>query len=219
MSYGSVAVDLIWIDDWEAHPDGPTVSLRCPGCRQVGTFDSSPARDLHDGQHFFGSRRCPNPSCRAHVFVVTDNYGEVITTYPPEIIDFDTTDLPPVVVHALEEAITCHAAKCYRASALMVRRTLEELCAEQNVSGRTLEAGLDALRGKVPVADRMIEGLHDLRLLGNDAAHVTSKDFDQVGQPEATLAIDITKQLLRDIYQHDALIKQLDARKKPRAGG
>lgn len=64
----------------------------------------------------------------------------------------------------------------------MVRRTLEDLCADRGADGPNLKARLAALSDRVALAQALVEGLDTLRLLGNDAAHVDLKDFDQVRQ-------------------------------------
>lgn len=163
---------------------------------------------------YLGHRRCPNPECRAHVFTVVAADGSLKTSYPPETIDFDSSKLPPEIVQTLEEAIICHAANCFRASALMVRRTLEELCEDQKTTGKNLKERLQTLSGKIAIATRLVDGLDDLRLLGNDAAHVELKDFDAVGEEEAGLAIEIVKEVLKGVYQYDDLINRLAARKQ-----
>ena len=59
-----------------------------------------------------------------------------------------------------------------------------------------------------------LDALDDLRLLGNDAAHVESKDYDQVGQPETSITIEITKEILKGVYQMDSLVQKLKGLKK-----
>jgi hypothetical protein len=66
----------------------------------------------------------------------------------------------------------------------MVRRTLEELREDQKTTENNLNERLQSLSGKIAIATRLVEGLDDLRLLGNDAAHVELKDFDAVGEEE-----------------------------------
>src|SRR5436309_1773048 len=95
----------------------PNLSMRCPACRQLGSFEGI-GQDLFliapGGPWTVGHRRCPNPACHTHVFVVFDNASFTVTaSYPPEVIDFDSTNVPPNVVAALEEAIKCHANECY----------------------------------------------------------------------------------------------------------
>jgi hypothetical protein len=113
------------------------VKLRCPSCRQRGTFDSLGGHDLVvPPRTIAGYRRCPDPSCLALVFFVGDSVNEsLVVSYPAERIDFDAVNIPTPVIGALEEAITCHANKCFIASAIMVRKTLEELCRDRGATG------------------------------------------------------------------------------------
>jgi hypothetical protein len=89
-------------------------------------------------------RICPNSECSALVFVA-EEVGSPRTVFPPEVIDFDATNLPPRILASLEEAVKSHAAGCYRASALMVRRVLEELCEDKKATGTNLMQRLGAL--------------------------------------------------------------------------
>jgi hypothetical protein len=207
-------------------PQNPIdISLRCPTCRHQATLDefvnvhdlraSVPGLEIGTPVRY-GQRRCPNPECGAHVFVVFDEtQRKVHASYPPEIIDFDATELPAAVLSSLEEAIQCHAAGAYRASAIMVRRTLEDLCADNNATGGNLKERLQALSAKVVLPKALLDGLDNLRLLGNDAAHIEAQTYAQVGEEEVVLAIDITKEVLKAVYQYGSLIDRLNALKKP----
>lgn len=63
-------------------------------------------------------------------------------------------------------------------------------------------------------ATGLFDGLDELRLLGNDAAHVESKDYDDIGQEEVELAIEFTKEVLKALYQYAALKSRLVALKR-----
>ncbi len=200
------------------------VKLRCPACRQRGTFEPVVSHDakIHKGGSstaytILGQRRCPDPECNAHVFVAWDTQypGRLIISYPPERIDFDTTDIPSTVVNSFEEAISCHAGQCYVAAAIMVRKTLEEICRERGAAGQNLKKRLEELRSKVVLPQELLDGLDDLRLLGNDAAHIESHEYDKVGQEEVEVGIEITKEVLKAVYQYSALIGRLQKLKKP----
>jgi hypothetical protein len=54
-----------------------------------------------------------------------------------------------------------------------------------------------------------LEGLHDLRLLGNDAGHVEARVYEDVGDEEVSAGIEIAKELIRAVYQYDAIMGQL----------
>ena len=80
---------------------GVVVSLRCPGCRQIGTFDGFlefDAQSQSGGRPCIaGLRLCPNPSCRALIFFVWDMVAappKLMASYPPERLDFDATNIP-----------------------------------------------------------------------------------------------------------------------------
>lgn len=180
------------------------VNLRCPACRNLGTFNGVGVQDiLTDPNTFLGQRRCPNPQCHAHVFVVFD-FNRILVSYPPERIDFDAADVPHPVISALEEAITCHANQCFTAGAIMVRKTLEELCRDRGAQGSNLKDRIRALGTKVVLPKELLDGLDDLRLLGNDAAHIESTEYENIGKEEVETGIDFTKEVLKAVYQYKA---------------
>jgi hypothetical protein len=192
------------------------VSLRCPSCGQNGTFESVGINDLQvqqpDGSYVrVGIRKCPNGECRLLLFYVRNTSDVVISSWPPEVIDFDATNLPASVSAALSEAITCHANECYIAAAIMVRKTLEELCADRGAEGGNLKERIAALRDKVVIPEDLLEGADELRLLGNDAAHIESREYDQVGREEVEVGIEFAKELLKAVYQMSALLARLRA--------
>jgi uncharacterized protein DUF4145 len=162
---------------------------------------------------FAGARRCPNLECAGLVQVVLRS-NAVIESFPPEIIDFDSTNLPPNILSSLEEAIKAQAAACYRASALMIRRTLEELCDDKKAVGSDLKKRLASLSGSVVIPKELLDAADELRLLGNDAAHINAKDYDKIGPEESKLAIELAKELLKAVYQYASLVDRLKALKK-----
>lgn len=97
----------------------------------------------------------------------------------------------------------------------MVRRVLEELCLAKSALGKDLKARLSALAGSIVIPQELLGATDDLRLLGNDAAHVQAKAYDDIGKDEATIAIELAKELLKAVYQYSALVAKLKALKKP----
>jgi len=115
------------------------------------------------------------------------------------------------VLEAFQEAIVAEANQCYRASALMARRTLELVCADQGAEGATLVKRLQALGTRAILPEPLLQALDHLRLLGNDAAHVDARDYEQVGRDEVRLALDVSKELLKAVYQYNDLLARLGA--------
>jgi hypothetical protein len=200
------------------HTSGTVISVRCPACKRQGIFDSMP--NIYDlaiqnisPPVVAGQRRCPNPDCQALLFFVHQS-GKIVVSYPPELIDFDPVNLPATVLAAFEEAISCHANRCFIAAAIMVRKTLEELCLDRQVTGGNLKERIRSLSTKVVLPQELLDGLDDLRLLGNDAAHIESQEFNKVGQEEVEIGIEFAKEVLKAVYQYSALLTRLRALKK-----
>jgi hypothetical protein len=160
-----------------------------------------------------GMRRCPDPTCYALVYFVMGS-GKLVASFPAETLDFDATNIPAAVQSAFEEAIKCHAQSCFVASAIMVRKTLEELCRDRDAKGENLKGRIKALGTKVVLPQELLEGLDDLRLLGNDAAHIESQEYTKVGQEEVEVGIEFTNEVLKAVYQYSTLLARLRALKK-----
>jgi hypothetical protein len=114
----------------------------------------------------------------------------------------------------LEEAITCHADGCFVAAAIMVRKTLEELCRDRQAQGRDLKERIRDLGTKIVLPHDLLSGLDDLRLLGNDAAHIESREYDKLGKEEVEIGIEFTKEVLKATYQYSTLLGRLRSLKK-----
>jgi hypothetical protein len=71
------------------------------------------------------------------------------------------------------------------------------------------------LGGKVVLPRELLDGLDDLRLLGNDAAHVDSRIFQRIGKNEVEISVEFTKEVLKAVYQYNDLLTRLRALKKP----
>lgn len=125
-----------------ASGQGPKISVRCPACGHNGTFENL-LIDLKDQTtlFWFGQRRCPNSKCMTHIFYIQKPDGQIFT-YPQETIGFDKEGIPDRVLSAFEEAVKCHSTSCFIASAIMIRKTLEEVCADRGAAGDNLKKRL-----------------------------------------------------------------------------
>lgn len=193
------------------------IPIRCPACLREGTLDAIDLNDVtsQGSQYLFGMRRCPNPSCCIHIFFIEDRPNQKTIFYPPERLDFDAKDVPEPIKKTLIEAISCHSVECYAASALMIRRTLEELCKDRGAAGKNLKDRLSVLGSKVVLPNELMDALNNVRLLGNDAAHVESQDYAQIGKEEVEIAVEFTKEVLKAVYQYSGLLNRLNSLKKP----
>ena len=195
--------------------DNRPLAIRCPNCRQMGTFQVlANVNDIRTYNTFLGQRVCPDPDCRTHVFCVYDVNGNVEKSYPVQRLDFDPKAIPGAIAKTFSEALSCYAEGLFVAAAIMIRRTLEELCEDKAATGANLKERISALRSAVVLPQGLLTALDDLRLLGNDAAHIEAKTFDSIGKDELQIAIELTKEILKAVYQLDDLLSRLKALKK-----
>lgn len=195
---------------------GTRISTRCPHCGHNGTFEQM-GNDVNNNGMTFGLRRCPNESCFGHLFFVYNlNSRQVIITHPSDLIPFEKENIPENVLNAFQEAIVSHSNNCFVASAIMIRKTLEEICKDRGATGKNLYKRLEDLGSKIVVPQELIEGMQELRLLGNDAAHIESNTFDEIGKTEVEISIEFTKEILKAVYQYESLLGKLRSLKKPK---
>ena len=197
---------------------GTRISTRCPHCGHNGTFESV-GNDIFNNTNnrVFGLRKCPNQKCFGHLFFVyQSNTGEIILTHPSDSIPFDKERIPENVLNTFQEAIVSHSNNCFVASAIMIRKTLEEICKDRAASGKNLYKRLENLGSKIVIPNELIEGMQELRLLGNDAAHIESNTFEEIGKNEVEISIEFTKEILKAVYQYESLLEKLRGLKKPK---
>jgi hypothetical protein len=198
------------------------VATRCPHCGHIGTFLTVGIHDInttkrvtHNNrvvvmpEHFLGVRRCPNEKCRGHLFFIADDQRNILLTSPSESIPFDKENIPKNVLNAFEEAIKCHSISCFVASAIMIRKTLEQICIDRGASGKNLYTRLQDLGNRILIPKELLEGMNELRLLGNDAAHIEAQTFNEVGKEEIEVSLDFAKEILKAVYQYDSLLQKL----------
>lgn len=203
---------------------GPNIELklRCPECGHLGTFGPTPAADLiyqprgEPENARAGVRICPNRDCQALVFFtgLRGSDGQGITTYPSSADRLNLAHVPPAVAAALTEAIDCYECRTYVAAVIMVRKALEGLCHERGATKGMLGQRLKALKAEVILPEKLFELMESIQLLGNDAAHVEMRDFREIGEPEADLAISLGQKVVEAVYGYTDLMRRVDELKK-----
>lgn len=204
-------------DNAQAEPPRVDIRGRCPACGRDATFESLPIQDLWFAEYRLGQRRCPNASCRSHIFFIwraEKEGGKVVATFPSQKAPFDKADIPDKVAATFEEAITCHAEGCFKAAALMIRRTLEEMCRDKDAVGDTLKDRIQSLENVLVVPKQLFDLMGRLRLLGEDAARVESRAYDEIAKDEVEVGIELTKEILKAVYQYSSLLTKMKALKK-----
>ena len=80
--------------------------------------------------------------------------------------------------------------------------------------GVNLKEKIKNLRNKVLIPEELLDAADELRLLGNDAAHIEAKEFSEIGEPELNIAIEFAKEILKAVYQYSALLNKMQSLKK-----
>lgn len=189
------------------------ISMKCPHCDHNGTFETLYQNQtdfkIHD-ENVLGVRKCPNEKCFGHLFFVYSRKSkEILISYPPNTIPFDKANIPSKVLGAFQEAIISHSNQCFVASAIMIRKTLEEICKDKGATGKDLYKRLESLKSKIVIPKELMESMQELRLLGNDAAHIESNTFSEIGKEEVEISIELTKEILKGVYQYESLLGKL----------
>lgn len=212
------------VDEIAGDANRTAISVRCPHCRELGSFDVVRAKSVvfrklgKSGpnqvvaEYYASIRICPNVKCKGLVFTIEGRNG-TIEIEPPQLLDFNIENLPPRCQQTLKEAIACHGAGAYRAAAMMVRRLLEEICDENSATGNNLHNRLANLRNLIVLPQPLFDAMNELKALGNDAAHIEAKAYDNIGRDEAEDSIELAKEILKALYQLKGLLGRLQARK------
>ncbi len=154
------------------------------------------------------------PSCWDPFVVTQEDYGGDFSD--PEILYPQAVrlnpNLPKRILAAYSEADACFRARSYTAAAIMCRKTLEGLCAEHGVTGKSLVAQLKELRDRSIIENRLFEWADALRISGNEAAHDIGVT---VSQEDARDILEFTNALLEYVF---TFRDKFDAFKKRRAG-
>ncbi|MFI5896733.1 DUF4145 domain-containing protein [Actinoplanes sp. NPDC051513] len=123
-----------------------------------------------------------------------------------------SAEVPEAARKSFEEARACHHAGQFTAAALMVRRTLEAVCADKGATGGSLHAKLNELKEMKTIEGKLTDWSHGLRALGNDAAHDTTVF---VSATDAQDALDLAEALLSYVYVLDTKYNAFKARRTP----
>ena len=105
--------------------------------------------------------------------------------------------LPERIAGPYRSARACFKIAEYDAAAMMCRKALEALCKEKVAQGRDLQARLESLRSQGHVDDKLLAWAHELRMVGNDAAHNVDSGLTQ---EDARDALEFSEALLMYVY-------------------
>jgi hypothetical protein len=121
--------------------------------------------------------------------------------------------VPADIAEDMQEAIRAHAFGLNTAAGVLGRRVIEMMTREKNAAGGNLKARIDDLCTKGVVPQNMKEHAHEIRAVGNDAAHETAK----FSADDAADVLDFAREVLHHVYV--APHRLAESRKRRGVGG
>lgn len=119
-------------------------------------------------------------------------------------------NVPDSIKREHREAVTCFEANAHTACVVMVRRTLEGICADKNATGKTLDQKLRNLNENNHLDKRLFDWATNLRSLGNDGAHFTGR---AVNSEDARDALMLCEALIENLYVLEAQFVEFKERR------
>jgi hypothetical protein len=182
---------------------------------------------------------CDTPTIKSVSWCSEDNGEKLVVIIPPRKTEEERVpkrfkDVPfgSPLESVYRQAITAFNQKIYTLAGAGVRLVIEGVCRDKgiekgrlkdkngdfvkNKNGDIVES--DALVGRINgleekglVTGEQAKVLHEIRFLGNDAAH----ELDQPRADIVATALDIVDHILEQVYAQPSKGKELAARKKP----
>lgn len=127
---------------------------------------------------------------------------------PEDDIDWE---IPEIARVSLIEARTCFKAKAYTACAVMCGRAIEGVCKHHNAKSRTLAKGLEDLKKKGVIDERIYEWGEALRVARNLGAHAST---DRVSRDDARDLLDFSNAICEYVFVLNAKFERFKERQK-----
>ena len=138
---------------------------------------------------------------------------EVLWPSPERVL---SSTIPGRLRREHAEARACFRAKAFIATVVMVRRTLEGVCSDHEITKKPLYAALDEMKSRGLIEGRLLEWAQGLRVLGNDGAHFTGK---RVSQADAEDALALAEAILDYLYVFSAQFDAFKERRRKKEDG
>ena len=168
---------------YEYHIETAYQVLECCGC-QTKSF-----------------RKCASDYETAHQ--IADDEWEIdreINLYPSKIHGHRTIpeiyDIPAVVAAIYRQSLEAIANDAGILAGMGLRATVESVCNDQAIVGRTLEKRIDGLAKNGLISAKDADRLHAIRFMGNDAAH----EVRPTDKKSLTIALRIVEHLIVSLY-------------------
>lgn len=181
-------------------------SIYCPYCHRFTHLN---------GRASFGNQtgNWEAAECNAchKVVLIHASDGTIYPNPLPRAIDNRIKD---AIKKDFEEAILCFSAGAHRAAAVMARRALQGICLDKGAEeSDKLEKQIDWLFEQRVITKELKDWAHEVRLVGNNAAHPKKPDEDHpISKEDADDILQLLDQFCQVLYVAPAIA---GSRKRP----
>ena len=123
-----------------------------------------------------------------------------------------SSDIPRSIASAYREAVRAYHSGCYRAAAVMARRTLEAVTEQKGEPKGPLVKRLKNLVSSQRIDPSLESWSREIRLVGNAGAHFDP--INNVSKEDADDIISFIRQILRFLYEIPAEVARVRSRHK-----
>lgn len=203
------------MSDGDSRTVKPRHLMTCSRCGQPAiAIEQGSIEEADDSGDFsirVGLLECT--SChRAMVVTQVMSLGEL--SDPQQVWPAGPRDLsakiPAPLRRELAEARNCYDVGAYTASVVLVRRTLEGVCAQHRINKPSLQKALQEMASQGLLDSRLLEWIDRLRTLGNDGAHYTGST---VSREDASDALALAEAVLDYLYVLAAQFEEFKQRR------
>jgi len=151
----------------------------------------------------------------SHVQPQGDDYTWDDGEWEPQNVQGRTyTHVPFNIADIADESHRCHSIRAYRGSVLLARSVLEATAKDHGITNGRLIDKIDQLSAQELISKRLAKAAHEVRHVGNDAAHADAADA--IGEVDSEDALTIMSEVLDEVYEGPARIAAMEERRARR---
>ncbi len=185
------------------------MSIYCPYCHKYTSLTIKASCGISTGRWEIGECN----SCHFVVLVHNEGRGGIYPNPLPKAID---NRIKEAIKKDYEEANLCFSVNAYRAASVMARRALQSICLDKGAKENdNLQDQIDWLFAQGIVTKDLKEWAHEVRFVGNNAAHPKKPENDQpISKEDAEDILQLLDQFCQVLYVAPAIAEE---RKKLRS--
>ena len=171
-------------------------SILCPSCHLATAVMIRSAYDKPNTGLRYEIGECNH--CDSCVLIIRARINQQISKVYPSPLPRSTDErIPELIKNDFDEALLCLSVGANRGAAVLARRALQAMCKDKGSTKKDLKDQIDELFTKNIITEDLKEWSHEVRYVGNDAAHPNGVEVDK---EDAEEIIDLLDSLCEVLY-------------------